>query len=78
MISDAGLDCISLIGARWAAGDRRFYVDTALVDDAEMGQPCWRAVRMAIPPDVPTCDGGWASLGPRVSLLTARNISAGE
>ena len=76
VISDADLDCISLIGARWAAGDRRFYVDTALVDDAEMGQPCWRAVRMAVPPEVQNLR--WASLGQRVSLLAARNISTGE
>ena len=76
VISDADLDCISLIGARWAAGDRRFYVDTAVVDDAETGQPCWRAVRMAVPPEVPNLR--WASLGQRVSLLAARNISTGE
>ena len=76
VISDADLDCISLIGARWAAGDRRFYVDTAVVDDAETGQPCWRAVRMAVPPEVQNLR--WASLGQRVSLLAARNISTGE
>ena len=76
VISDADLDCISLIGARWAAGDRRFYVDTAVVNDAETGQPCWRAVRMAVPPEVQNLR--WASLGQRVSLLAARNISTGE